>query len=243
MVSHELLGRNVMARKIYRGEYNPAHNIVKKEHYEIFKNIQPNKNLWYLFVKRAADIICSLLALIFLSPLFLAVSIAIKKDGGPVFFMQQRIGKDGKAFRMYKFRSMVVNAEEMLKELQSKNEASGPVFKIENDPRVTKVGRFIRKYSIDELPQLINILIGDMSIVGPRPPLPSEVVMYSEYDMQRLKVRPGLTCYWQCGGRSKISFEKWIDMDLEYINDQGIWCDLKIILKTIPAVFNGDGAY
>lgn len=149
-----------MARKIYRGEYNPAHNIVKKEHYEIFKNIQPNKNLWYLFVKRAADIICSLLALIFLSPLFLAVSIAIKKDGGPVFFMQQRIGKDGKAFRMYKFRSMVVNAEEMLKELQSKNEASGPVFKIENDPRVTKVGRFIRKYSIDELPQLINILIG-----------------------------------------------------------------------------------
>lgn len=232
-----------MARKIYRGEYNPAHNIVKKEHYEIFKNIQPNKNLWYLFVKRAADIICSLLALIFLSPLFLAVSIAIKKDGGPVFFMQQRIGKDGKAFRMYKFRSMVVNAEEMLKELQSKNEASGPVLKIENDPRVTKVGRFIRKYSIDELPQLINILIGDMSIVGPRPPLPSEVVMYSEYDMQRLKVRPGLTCYWQCGGRSKISFEKWIDMDLEYINDQGIWCDLKIILKTIPAVFNGDGAY
>ena len=208
-----------MARKIYRGEYNPAHNIVKKEHYEIFKNIQPNKNLWYLFVKRAADIICSLLALIFLSPLFLAVSIAIKKDGGPVFFMQQRIGKDGKAFRMYKFRSMVVNAEEMLKELQSK------------------------KYSIDELPQLINILIGDMSIVGPRPPLPSEVVMYSEYDMQRLKVRPGLTCYWQCGGRSKISFEKWIDMDLEYINDQGIWCDFKIILKTIPAVFNGDGAY
>ena len=189
------------------------------------------------------SIICSLLALIFLSPLFLAVSIAIKKDGGPVFFMQQRIGKDGKAFRMYKFRSMVVNAEEMLKELQSKNEASGPVFKIENDPRVTKVGRFIRKYSIDELPQLINILIGDMSIVGPRPPLPSEVVMYSEYDMQRLKVRPGLTCYWQCGGRSKISFEKWIDMDLEYINDQGIWCDFKIILKTIPAVFNGDGAY
>lgn len=199
-----------MARKIYRGEYNPAHNIVKKEHYEIFKNIQPNKNLWYLFVKRAADIICSLLALIFLSPLFLAVSIAIKKDGGPVFFMQQRIGKDGKAFRMYKFRSMVVNAEEMLKELQSKNEASGPVFKIENDPRVTKVGRFIRKYSIDELPQLINILIGDMSIVGPRPPLPSEVVMYSEYDMQRLKVRPGLTCYWQCGGRSKISVPDYI---------------------------------
>lgn len=229
--------------KRYRGTYNPQHNIVKKEHYRQFRNIQPNKNPGYLFLKRAADICCSFLALAVLSPLFLCVALMIKRDGGSVFFMQTRVGKDGKPFKMYKFRSMVVDAEKMLKELQEKNEASGPVFKIHDDPRVTKVGKFIRKYSIDELPQLINILKGDMSIVGPRPPLPNEVEMYSDYDMQRLKVRPGLTCYWQCGGRSKISFAKWIDMDLEYINDQCLWCDFKIIIRTIPAVLHAEGAY
>lgn len=231
-----------MAKKIFKAAYNSNHNIVRAEHYKLFKNIQPNTNSWYLFVKRSTDIICSLLALILLSPLLLATVIAIKTDGGPVFFLQKRVGKDKKMFRMYKFRSMVPNAEQMLASLENKNEATGPVFKIHDDPRITKVGKFIRKYSIDELPQLINILKGEMSIVGPRPPLPSEVLMYSKYDMQRLKVRPGLTCYWQCGGRSNISFKKWIDMDLEYINDQGIWCDFKIIIRTIPAVFNGEGA-
>ena len=232
-----------MAKRIQHSTYKPELNIVKKEHYEEFADIQPNRNPWYLFVKRTADILCSFLALIVLSPLFLCVAIAIKSDGGPVFFKQKRVGKDCVEFDMYKFRSMVVNAEELLNDLEIKNEASGPVFKIKQDPRVTKVGRFIRRYSIDELPQLINILRGDMSIVGPRPPLPCEVEKYSDYDRQRLKVRPGLTCYWQCLGRSRISFEKWVDMDLEYINDQGIWCDFKMVMRTIPAVLKGDGAY
>ncbi|MCI5892431.1 MAG: sugar transferase [Clostridiales bacterium] len=232
-----------MAKRIQHSTYKPELNIVKKEHYEEFADIQPNRNPWYLFVKRTADIVCSFLALIVLSPLFLCVAIAIKSDGGPVFFKQKRVGKDCVEFDMYKFRSMVVNAEELLNDLEIKNEASGPVFKIKQDPRVTKVGRFIRRYSIDELPQLINILRGDMSIVGPRPPLPCEVEKYSDYDRQRLKVRPGLTCYWQCLGRSRISFEKWVDMDLEYINDQGIWCDFKMVMRTIPAVLKGDGAY
>lgn len=232
-----------MAKKVLRGEYKPEQNIVKTQHYEEFADIQPNKNLWYLFVKRVTDIVCSLFALILLSPIFLCVAIGVKSDGGPVFFKQKRVGKNQVQFDMYKFRSMVVNAEELLKDLEEQNEASGPVFKIRQDPRVTKVGRFIRKYSIDELPQLINILKGDMSIVGPRPPLPCEVELYSSYDMQRLKVRPGLTCYWQCLGRSAVSFEKWIDMDLEYINDQGIWCDFKMVMRTIPAVLKGDGAY
>lgn len=232
-----------MAKRIQHSTYKPELNIVKKEHYEEFADIQPNRNPWYLFVKRTADIVCSFFALIVLSPLFLCVAIAIKSDGGPVFFKQKRVGKDCVEFDMYKFRSMVVNAEELLNDLEIKNEASGPVFKIKQDPRVTKVGRFIRRYSIDELPQLINILRGDMSIVGPRPPLPCEVEKYSDYDRQRLKVRPGLTCYWQCLGRSRISFEKWVDMDLEYINDQGIWCDFKMVMRTIPAVLKGDGAY
>lgn len=232
-----------MAKRIQHSTYKPELNIVKIEHYEEFADIQPNRNPWYLFVKRTADIVCSFFALIVLSPLFLCVAIAIKSDGGPVFFKQKRVGKDCVEFDMYKFRSMVVNAEELLNDLEIKNEASGPVFKIKQDPRVTKVGRFIRRYSIDELPQLINILRGDMSIVGPRPPLPCEVEKYSDYDRQRLKVRPGLTCYWQCLGRSRISFEKWVDMDLEYINDQGIWCDFKMVMRTIPAVLKGDGAY
>lgn len=232
-----------MAKRIRHSVYRPELNRVKIEHYEEFADIQPNKNPWYLFVKRTTDIVCSLFALIVLSPLFLCVAIAIKSDGGTVFFKQKRVGKDCVEFDMYKFRSMVMNAEALLNELEKQNEASGPVFKIKSDPRVTKVGRFIRKYSIDELPQLFNILKGDMSIVGPRPPLPSEVRLYSDYDRQRLKVRPGLTCYWQCLGRSKISFEKWVDMDLEYINDQGIWCDFKMVMRTIPAVLKGDGAY
>lgn len=233
-----------MAKRILTKEYDPTKNIVKEEHYTEFSDIQPNRNPWYLFVKRVCDIGCSLAALIVLSPLFLCVAAAIKtEDGGRVFFKQRRVGKGLSEFDMYKFRSMVPNAEQILSKLENENEASGPVFKMKYDPRVTRVGRFIRKYSIDELPQLINILKGDMSIVGPRPPLPCEVEMYSDYDKQRLKVKPGLTCYWQCLGRSKISFEKWVDMDLEYINDQNLWCDFKMILRTIPAVVKGDGAY
>lgn len=230
-----------MSKKIINKPYDPERNRVNPEHYEQFKDLKPNTNPFYLFFKRAADIVCSFLALIVLSPVFLATAVAVRSDGGPVLFRQIRVGKGGKTFSMYKFRSMVVDADKMTENL--KNDAGGPVFKMYDDPRVTRVGRFIRKYSIDELPQLINILKGDMSIVGPRPALPNEVAMYSDYAAQRLKVRPGLTCYWQCGGRSRISFDKWIDMDLEYINDQNLWRDFKIILKTIPAVFNADGAY
>ena len=179
-----------------------------------------------------------------MSPILLITAVAIKiDDGGPVIFAQTRIGKDGKIFRMYKFRSMCVDAERKIKELQDKNESDGLAFKMEHDPRITRVGRFIRKTSIDELPQLINILIGDMSIVGPRPPLGYEVYYYNEYQMQRLLVKPGLTCYWQCSGRSDVSFDEWMDMDIKYIKERGFWRDIAIILKTVPAVLFSKGAY
>ena len=198
----------------------------------------------YEFFKRSFDIVCSFLALVFLSPILLITAVAIKiDDGGPVIFAQTRIGKDGKIFRMYKFRSMCVDAERKIKELQDKNESDGLAFKMEHDPRITRVGRFIRKTSIDELPQLINILIGDMSIVGPRPPLGYEVYYYNEYQMQRLLVKPGLTCYWQCSGRSDVSFDEWMDMDIKYIKERGFWRDIAIILKTVPAVLFSKGAY
>lgn len=196
----------------------------------------------YEFFKRATDIVAAGLATIVLSPLFLAVAVAVKSDGGPVFFSQTRIGKDGVPFKMYKFRSMCVDAEAKLAELQSQNEKEGPIFKMENDPRVTKVGRFIRRTSLDELPQLLNIVKGDMSIVGPRPPLENEVAQYGNYELQRLKVCPGLTCIWQCSGRSDVSFDTWMDMDMEYIKKRGYFFDWKLIFKTIPAVLKGEGA-
>ncbi len=198
----------------------------------------------YEFAKRALDIFASIVGLIVLSPIFAATAIAIKaEDGGKVIFAQTRVGKDGKFFRMYKFRSMCVNAEQKLKELEKHNEVDGPAFKMTNDPRITKVGAFIRKTSIDELPQLINILEGSMSIVGPRPPLGNEVVQYNDYQMQRLLVKPGLTCYWQCSGRSNISFDKWMELDMKYIRERGFWKDIEIILRTVPAVLGSKGAY
>lgn len=198
----------------------------------------------YEFFKRAMDIVCSGLALLVLSPVFLIIAIAVRSDGGPAFYSQERVGKDGKLFRIYKFRSMCVNADspEMLKKLAAFNEMDGPAFKIKNDPRITKVGRFIRRTSLDELPQLINIFIGDMAIVGPRPPLVSEVAQYTDYQRQRLLVKQGLTCYWQCSGRNNINFEEWVELDLKYIRERSIWTDIKIIFMTIPAVLTGDGA-
>lgn len=198
----------------------------------------------YEMAKRLFDIVCSLLALIALSPVFAITALAIKlEDGGSPIFAQTRIGKNGKPFKMYKFRSMCVNAEKKLEELQSLNEADGPVFKIEKDPRITKVGEFIRKTSIDELPQLINILKGDMSIVGPRPPLENEVKEYNAYQRGRLAVKPGLTCYWQCSGRSNIGFDQWVELDLKYIRERGFFKDIEIILRTVPAVLFHKGAY
>ncbi len=198
----------------------------------------------YEFAKRVFDVVSSLLALIVFSPLMGITALAIKmEDGGSPIFAQTRVGKDGKFFRMYKFRSMCEDAEKKLKELQDRNEADGLAFKMSNDPRVTRVGAFIRKTSIDELPQLFNIFKGNMSVVGPRPPLGYEVMQYDDYQMQRLSVKPGLTCYWQCSGRSDVSFDEWMDLDIKYINERGFLKDIEIIFRTIPAVLFHKGAY
>ena len=201
------------------------------------------KGLGYEITKRTIDVVCSVVALIVLSPLFLVTALAVFcEDGYKPIFSQIRIGKNGRPFRMYKFRSMCPDAERRLKELEDLNEADGPAFKIEDDPRITKVGRIIRKTSIDELPQLWNILKGDMSIVGPRPPLRNEVRQYGDYERQRLLVKPGLTCYWQCSGRSDIGFDEWMRLDIKYIMERSTLTDIGLILKTIPAVIMRKGA-
>ena len=194
---------------------------------------------FYWMGRRAQDIFFSLLALIVLAipMLIVALVIWIDSPGASPIFSQDRVGRDGKVFKFYKFRSMVPNAEAKLHEVLEQNEMDGPVFKMKNDPRITRVGRFIRKTSIDELPQLINILKGDMSIVGPRPALPREVAEYDEYEMQRLYVTPGLTCYWQVQpNRNELTFDEWMDLDLKYIQDRSFWLDWKLIILTIVAV-------
>ena len=181
----------------------------------------------------------SLLALTVLAVPMLVIALVIWVDspGASPIFSQDRVGRDGKIFKFYKFRSMVPNAEAKLNEILAQNEMNGPVFKIKNDPRITRVGRLIRKTSIDELPQLLNILKGDMSIVGPRPALPREVAQYSKYERQRLYVTPGLTCYWQVQpNRNQLSFEKWVELDLKYIHDRNFWLDWKLIFQTVWAV-------
>lgn len=210
-----------------------------------YKKVETNTNKLYLFSKRLVDISGALFGIILLSPVFLFVAIIIKMEdsNGPVFFKQIRLGKDGRKFHMYKFRSMVSNAEELKDSLMGLNEAKGPVFKIKDDPRVTKIGKFIRKTSIDELPQLFNVISGSMSLVGPRPPLPDEVAQYSSYERQRLNVTPGLTCYWQISGRSNIGFDEWIELDLRYINERNMIVDIKMILKTIFVLFGSKDAY
>lgn len=197
----------------------------------------------YEFFKRILDVICSVVALIVLSPVFLVTALAVRSDGGPAFYKQTRVGKNNTHFEMYKFRSMCKNAENLQDDLMKYNEMDGPVFKIKGDPRITKVGKFIRKYSIDELPQLLNIVKGDMSIVGPRPPLVREVEQYNSYQMQRLLVTPGLTCFWQACGRSNLSFDDWMDMDMKYIKRRNIFLDIKLIVKTVFAVIFKRGAY
>lgn len=198
----------------------------------------------YDFFKRLFDIVLSALALVILSPLFLVVAILIKKeDGGDVFFSQTRLTKGGKEFKMYKFRSMCPNAEQMLESLLDRNEMSGNAFKITDDPRTTKIGKVIRRTSIDELPQLVNILKGDMTIIGPRPPLPREVAQYTPYQMHRLDVKTGLACYHECTGRSNShDFDAWVESDLKYIRERSLWTDFKIILLTVRAVLFCIGA-
>lgn len=205
--------------------------------------IERKESAIYNIAKRALDIIASTLGLIILSPILLVVAILIKLESkGPAIFSQKRIGLNKKEFKMYKFRSMVQNAEELKEKLAKENEMSGPMFKMKNDPRVTKVGRFIRKTSIDELPQLINVLKGDMSLVGPRPSLPKEVSKFEPWMLRRLQVKPGLTCYWQVSGRNNIDFENWMKLDLQYVNDRSFWLDLKLILKTATVLFGDENA-
>lgn len=203
----------------------------------------PDK-IMQLFVKRVFDIFFSALVLVLISPIFLISAIVIKTTTtGPVFFSQQRCSLNGRRFTLYKFRTMVVNAESQLKELLTHNEMKGPAFKMKNDPRVTKVGKYLRKLSIDELPQFWNVLKGDMSLVGPRPPLPAEVDKYDPWQRRRLCMRPGITCTWQASGRNNITdFNEWMNLDLQYIDAWSIWLDFRILLKTIPVVLFGKGA-
>lgn len=204
----------------------------------------PCKTVPYCKIKRLFDILVALVMLILASPVMIVTAILIKLTSrGPIIFKQIRVGQGGRHFWCYKFRSMVVDAEAQRQHLMHLNEATGPVFKIKCDPRVTRVGAIIRRYSIDELPQLFNVLRGDMSIVGPRPPLPCEVECYSPRERGRLAVRPGLTCLWQIGGRSSLNFDRWVELDLFYIETMSFANDIKIVLKTIPAVLSGSGAH
>ena len=206
------------------------------------EQLHTKKAYWVL--RRAQDIFFSLLALIVLFPVLLIVALIVFIDDphGSPFFAQIRCGRDGKLFKMYKFRSMYVDAEARLQDLLGENEMDGPAFKMKDDPRITRVGRFIRKTGLDELPQLWNILIGDMSIVGPRPALPREVEQYTELQKQRMYVTPGLTCYWQTmPKRNEISFDEWMELDLKYIQERSFWVDWKIIFKTVGAVIHREG--
>ena len=195
-----------------------------------------------ILAKELIDKALSFILIILLSPLFLITALLVKLSSkGPVLFKQQRVGLNGRKFTLYKFRTMVENAEQLQKTLLDKNEMDGPVFKIKEDPRITKLGKILRRTSLDELPQLFNVLLGDMSLVGPRPPLPEEVSQYDLCHRKRLCVKPGLTCLWQVNGRNKINFEKWMKLDLEYIDNWSLLLDFKILLKTIPAVLFGSG--
>jgi len=196
-------------------------------------------------VKRLGDLIVSGIALLCLLPVFAATALAIKlEDRGPIFFQQQRVGLRGRLFGMWKFRSMVPNADKLKDQLLKQNEMTGGVtFKMKNDPRVTRTGRFIRKYSVDELPQFLNVFQGDMSLVGPRPPVPREVALYSPEERQRLLAKPGLTCFWQVGGRSEIDFTGQVRLDVSYIQSASLWLDIKLVLQTVPAILFGKGAF
>lgn len=233
-VSHDMLHRGV-SRSVSLSNRNTKTDDWGK---------RPTWNRGFLAVKRLADIVFSAAWLVAFSWLYLIVAIAIKIDDpkGTVFFKQKRVGRNGREFTMLKFRSMYSDAEERLKDLAKHNEKDGPVFKMKNDPRVTRVGRFIRKTSIDEIPQFINVLRGDMSIVGPRPALSREVAQYDEWQRRRLQVKPGLTCYWQTSpSRDDVSFDDWMSMDLQYIEDASVATDLKLMVRTAGVMLTGQG--
>ena len=208
-------------------------SVVEKKEYRLI----------YSILKRLIDIVGALFGLILLSPILIVIGILIKLESkGPIIFSQKRVGLNGKEFKMYKLRSMVANAEELKGKLVKQNEMSGPMFKMKDDPRITKVGKVIRKTSIDEVPQLINVLKGDMSLVGPRPSLPNEVKEFESWMLKRLEVKPGLTCYWQVMGRNNIDFENWMKLDIKYVNERSFWLDIKLIFKTFFVLFGDENA-
>lgn len=213
--------------------------------YKHFKRISVNGSRSYLFTKRLLDIFGALAGLVILFPVFLIVSLLIKKEdpGGKIIFKQVRLGKNGKPFTIYKFRSMVSNAEELLDNLLDQNDTNGAMFKIKDDPRITRIGHFIRRSSIDELPQLVNVLKGEMTLVGPRPPLPREIAEYTDYDKQRLLVTPGCTGLWQVNGRSDVGFDEMVELDLFYIMNRNLRLDVKIMIKTVFSMLGSGGAY
>ena len=224
--------------------YSAVENRTEEKLVKLNRKEQLRTKRGYWALRRGQDIFFSLIALLILWPVMLIVALVVFLDdphGSPIF-AQVRCGRDGKLFKMYKFRSMYVDAEDRLKDLLGDNEIDGPAFKIKDDPRITRVGRVIRKVSLDELPQLFNILKGDMSIVGPRPALPREVELYTELQKQRMYVTPGLTCYWQIQPkRNDITFDEWMELDLKYIQERSFWVDWKIIFKTFGAVLGGEG--
>ncbi|MES9684622.1 sugar transferase [Gottfriedia acidiceleris] len=224
------------AMRLEKSEY-ASHLHLSKESVE--------KGWIYSFTKRLMDLFGATLGLILLMPVFIVVAIFIKLEDpkGPIFFFQTRVGKNGKEFKMYKFRSMVTNAEERLKELLQYNEVSGAMFKMKDDPRITRIGKFIRKTSIDELPQFFNVILGDMSLVGPRPPLPREVEEYTKYDKQRLLVTPGCTGLWQVSARNSVGFSEMVELDLIYISNRSIIYDIKLIIKTIGLLLGSKNAF
>jgi len=198
----------------------------------------------YELIKRTVDVMGASAGLLLAAPVMLIIAVAIKLESrGPILFAHPRLGKDGRPFVMLKFRSMYQEAPALRQQLFAENEMAGPVFKIRSDPRITRIGYIIRKYSLDELPQLWNILRGEMSLVGPRPPIPDEVTRYHPWQRERLAVKPGLTCTWQVSGRSDVPFDEWVQMDIEYVRTRGLLMDLKLLLLTVPAVISARGAY
>ena len=206
--------------------------------------VTPDVTFYQRHGKRMIDFTLSGLALLALLPILTVIAIAIKvEDGGPIFYRSMRVGRGGRRFCFWKFRSMIRNAEASRDRLQNLNESDGPVFKIENDPRITRMGRLLRRTSMDELPQFWNVLCGDMSLVGPRPPIAEEVVKYEPWQLRRLSVRPGLTCLWQISGRCRIGFDEWMRLDMEYVDRRSFALDMHILARTVPAVLSGEGAY
>ncbi len=218
----------------------PRPSFVNRQLFLSFMNTPDN--YYALKIKGVIDFFMAITILILVSPLMFIIGLLIKlEDGGPVLFKQIRIGRHGRLFKCIKFRTMVVNAEELKEKLMEQNEQDGPAFKMKNDPRITRVGKFLRKTSLDELPQFINVLMGDMSVVGPRPPIPSEVKKYERCLTRRLSVNPGITCIWQVSGRNNVPFEKWMEMDMQYIDNWSLGLDFIIMMKTITVIFNGNG--